>query len=227
MTTCKICSAELKNINGLAKHIYNEHSVGKEEYYNTYVKETSPLCICGKQKKFRHLGEGYRTFCSPQCRSNHIPAVKHWEGKKQPQSMIEKRRNTMIEKYGVANGYLTKHSIAEKYKGFVCRSKYEKSFVDFAEKFGYVLSVPERIKFEYEGRSRYYYPDFYIEDFDLIVEIKSDWTWKQQLDLNIAKMVFTIQQGYDIVFLDEEHGINNEKLWSELDEYLRSFRESC
>jgi hypothetical protein len=140
---------------------------------------------------------------------------------------VDKMKNAMIEKYGVANGYLTKHSIAEKYKGFVCRSKYEKSFVDFAEKFGYVLSVPERIKFEYEGRSRYYYPDFYIEDFDLIVEIKSDWTWKQQLDLNIAKMVFTIQQGYDIVFLDEEHGINNEKLWSELDEYLRSFRESC
>lgn len=223
MAICKICNTELKNINGLAKHIYNQHSISKEEYYNKYVKETSPICICGKKKKFRHLGEGYRTYCSPKCRSNHIEPTKYWEGKKQPQSMIDKRRNSMIEKYGVANGYLTKQSVAEKYKGFVCRSKYEKSFVDFAEKYNYNLTVPEKIPYEFEGRSRYYYPDFYIEDLDLLVEIKSDWTWKQQLDLNIAKMTFTIQQGYDIVFLDEEHGINDEKLWDELNEYLRSF----
>ena len=224
MINCKICNSTFNNINGLSKHLTATHKIDKKFYYDKYIGKVSNICVCGKEKKFRTLGEGYRQFCSPQCRSNNTPTIKYWEGKKQPQYMIDKRRNTMIEKYGVANGFLTKYSIAEKYKGFVCRSNYEKMFVDFCKIYGYKLSVPDRIKYEFEGRSRYYYPDFYLDDLDLIVEIKSDWTWKQQLEMNIAKMVCTIEQGYDIIFIDEEHGINNEKLWSELDEYLRSFK---
>ncbi len=227
MPICALCETEFNNLNGLAKHLTATHKTSKQEYYDTYIAKVSKICVCGKEKKFRSVGEGYRTYCSPQCRSNHTEATKYWEGKKQPQEMINKRRDTMVERYGVANGYLTKHRVAEKYKGFVCRSKYEKLFVDFAEAYGFNLSVPDRIPYEFEGRSRYYYPDFYIEELDLIVEVKSDWTWSQQLDLNIAKMVCTIEQGYDIVFLDEEHGINNPLLWDELNESLRTFERSC
>lgn len=226
MIICKICLKEFNNTNGLAKHITNSHDISKKLYYDTFIAKTNSICICGNEKKFRHLGEGYRTYCSAKCRSKYIEPTAYWKDKIQSQEMIDKRRNTMIERYGVSNGYLTKHSVAEKYKGFVCRSNYEKMFVDFAEKYHYKISVPERIKYEFEGRSRHFYPDFFIEELDLLVEIKSDWTWKQQLDLNIAKMVCTIQQGYDIIFIDEEHGINNENLWDELNEYLCTFKES-
>jgi hypothetical protein len=222
MAICKICNTELKNVNGLAKHIHNQHDIGKEEYYNTYIRETSPVCVCGKQKKFRHLGEGYRKFCSPKCRSNHIEPTKYWQGKKQSRDLIDSGRNTLYEKYGVTNGYLVNHSKAEKYKGFTCRSKYEKMFVDFCEKYGYTLEVPKRIEYIHDGRSRHYYPDFYVKELDLIVEIKSDWTWKQNLDLNISKLTCSLEQHYDIVFIDEEHGLTNEKHWDELNEYLHS-----
>jgi hypothetical protein len=227
MSICAICNTSLKNTNGLAKHIHNQHNIDKESYYNLYVKVVAPVCICGKKKKFRNLGEGYRQYCSPQCRSNHTPVTKYWEGKKQPKSLIDARRQTIQERYGVTNGYLVKHSKAEKYKGFVCRSKYEKMFVDFAERYGYTLSVPSRIEYELDGKSRHYYPDFYLEDFDLIVEVKSNWTWNQHLEMNISKMVYTIQQGYDIIFIDEEHGINDETLWDELNEYICAFERSC
>lgn len=220
MAVCMICNEELKNINGLAKHIRNQHDICKEEYYNMYIGEETPICVCGKKKKFRHLGEGYRKFCSPKCRSNHTEPTKYWEGKKQSKDMIDSRRNTLYEKYGVTNGYLVKHSKAERYKGFVCRSKYEKMFVDFAEKYGYTIEVPERIEYTYEGRSRHYYPDFYILELDLIVEIKSDWTWKQNLDLNIAKLTSALEQQYNIVCIDEEHGLTDETKWEELNEYL-------
>lgn len=193
MATCKICNVELKNTNGLAKHIRNQHNIEKEEYYNTFIKNVSPICICGNQKKFRNLGEGYRTFCSPQCRSKHVVPTKYWEGKKQPDEMIDARRNTLHERYGVTNGYLVKHSKAEKYKGFTCRSKYEKMFVDFCEKYGYTLEVPNSIRYIHEGRPRHYYPDFYIQELDLIVEIKSDWTWNQNLDLNISKLTAALE----------------------------------
>ena len=221
MATCKICSKELKNINGLAKHIHNQHEMNKEDYYNKYINEISQICICGNTKKFRHLGERYRQYCSVKCRSNNIEPTKYWEGKKQPQSLIDARRNTLQDRYGVTNGYLVNHSKAEKYKGFVCRSKYEKLFVDFAEKYGYTLSVPNRIEYTHEGRSRYYHPDFYINELDLIVEIKSDWTWNQNLDLNISKLTCALEQHYDIVFVDEEQGLLNENTWDELNEYLR------
>lgn len=220
MSICMICSTILKNTNGLAKHIHNQHNMCKEEYYNTYIKEESPICVCGNRKRFRHLGEGYRKYCSAKCRSNHIEPTKYWQGKKQPQTMIDARRNTIEEKYGVSNGYLVKHSKAEKYKGFVCRSKYEKMFVDFAEKFGYTLEVPPRIEYTYLGRSRHYYPDFYVVELDLIVEIKSDWTWNRNIDMNIAKITSALEQQHNIVAIDEEHGINDESKWEELNEYL-------
>lgn len=221
MPICKMCNSQFSSINGLAKHISNRHDISKKDYYDKYIQTVSPTCICGTEKKFRNLGEGYRTYCSPKCRSNHTTPTSYWQDKKQPQHMIDKRRSTINQKYGVSNGFLINHSKAERYKGFVCRSKYEKMFVDFAEQYGYTLSVPQKISYEHEGRSRFFYPDFYIEELDLIVEIKSSWTWQRQLDLNISKMVCTINQGYDIVFIDEEHGLTDQKFWSELDEYLR------
>ncbi len=224
MTICAICNTELKNTNGLAKHITNQHSISKEEYYRTYINEVSSICVCGTSKVFRNLGEGYREFCSAQCRSNNLEPTSYWANKSQPQSMIDKRRSTMVDRYGVANGFLTKHAIAEKYKGFVCRSTYEKNFVDFAEQYGYTLTVPPRISYEFDGKSRYFYPDFYIEEFDLIVEIKSTWSWNLHLDMNIAKQVCTIEQGYDIIFLDEENGINDSTRWNDLNEYLLSLK---
>lgn len=224
MKTCEICDKEFNNINGLAKHIHNQHKdISKEEYYKKYINEMSSICVCGATKKFRTLGEGYRQYCSMKCRSAHVDNVTPALGRKQSQETINKRRNTIYERYGVTNGFLTNHSKAEKYKGFTCRSKYEKMFVDFAEQYGYTLSVPHRISYEHEGRSRHFYPDFYINELDLIVEIKSDWTWNQQLDLNISKMVCTIEQGHDIIFIDEEHGLTDITLWDELNEHILSF----
>lgn len=220
MSICKICNVELKNINGLAKHITNQHQITKQEYYDTYISNISSVCVCGNKKVFRGLGEGYRKHCSVKCRSEHIKPNIYWQGKKQPQEMVDLRRNTLLKKYGVSNGFLVNHPKAERYKGFLCRSNYEKMFVDFAEEYNYTLSVPERITFTHENKTRYFYPDFYIKELDLIVEVKSNWTWLQQLDLNLSKMVCTIEQGYDIVFIDEEHGLMNPLLWNELNEYL-------
>ena len=220
MAICKICEREFNSINGLSKHLYNQHKIEKEDYYNKHIGIMSSICKCGNKKIFRNLGEGYREYCSIKCRSNYLQPNSPWKGKKQPKEMIEKRRNTIFERYGVSNGYLTNTSKTEKYKGFVCRSKYEKMFVDFAEEYNYTLSIPERIQYEFQGTERYFYPDFNIDELDLIVEIKSDWTWNLQLDMNIAKILSAIQQGYDIIFIDEEHGLTNKETWSELNEYL-------
>jgi hypothetical protein len=224
MAICAICKTELKNTNGLAKHIHNQHTISKKEYYDTYIKTVNPICECGKEKKFRTLGEGYRTFCSTKCRSKNKEVKEKIRrattGVKQSQKSVDKRRSTMLERHGVACGFLNGNIKGEHYKGFFCRSSYEKIFIDFAEKYGYTLSIPKRIEYEHEGRSRWFFPDFFVEELDLIVEVKSEWTWNQQLDLNISKLVCTVEQGYDIVFIDEEHGLLDN--WEALNEYLRS-----
>lgn len=221
MTSCQICHKMFGNINGLGKHIHANHQIERKQYYDLYVGIVSSTCICGSEKKFRNIAQGYREFCSPKCRSKHIVHKTPWLGKKQPQEMIDKRRKTQIEKYGVACGFLVGHSRAVRYKNLICRSNYEKTFLDFAEKFNYTVEVPQKIQYVHEGRNRYYFPDFYLKELDLIVEVKSDWTWRQQIDLNISKLTSALDLGYRIVVIDEEDGLLDHEKWEELNEYLR------
>ena len=117
MIVCCICNSTFKNFNSLGKHLYYSHNkIEKEEYYTQYINEVSNICVCGSIKKFRNLGEGYRLYCSPKCRSENVEHAKPWLGKKQTQEHIHKRiqntnqkdkeivrKNTMIFRYGFDN----------------------------------------------------------------------------------------------------------------------------
>ena len=219
MIMCKICNKEFRNVNGLAKHLTNQHKdFSKEQYYNQFIGESSQTCECGKPKKFRNLGIGYLTFCSTKCRSRFVEPTKYWLGRKQPQTVIEKRQNTIEKRYGVNNGFLTEKSKCITYKGFVTRSSYERAFVDYAESRMFELEVPQKIRYVHDGRNRWYYPDFFIKSINLIIEIKSRWTYAQNLEINLAKEKFTKIAGYDIIFIDESCGLLNN--WEKLDEYF-------
>ena len=58
---------------------------------------------------------------------------------------------------------------------------------------------PKGIKYHHaDGTEHYYFPDFYIPKWNLIVEIKSDWT--EQLDKNVyLKENETIKQGFNYI----------------------------
>lgn len=102
----------------------------------------------------------------------------------------------------------------------LCRSNYEKKFVDFAEKFNYTLMIPQKISYEHEGRSRFYYPDFYLKELNLIVEVKSSWTFEQHMELNISKITSALDKGYRIIIIDEEDGLLDPEKWEDLNEHL-------
>jgi len=134
MVKCSICQKTFKNNNGLGKHIHNNHEINRQDYYDTHISEISKFCkCCGKEKTFRGLGEGYRIYCSVKCRSKDTEPSKYWEGKKQSKDTIKKRiqntdqlskehkrKQTMIEKYGVDNPSMipeVKETISKKTKG--------------------------------------------------------------------------------------------------------------
>jgi hypothetical protein len=52
-----------------------------------------------------------------------------------------------------------------------------------------------------EGNEHHYYPDFYIEEFNMICEIKSDYYYKLDESRNICKKIYTEKSGYNFIFI--------------------------
>jgi hypothetical protein len=62
--------------------------------------------------------------------------------------------------------------------------------LDFLNKYYDKLKIKrgETIMYEFNGELKAYHPDFYIEDYGLLVEIKSDYIWNKHLEENLAKV---------------------------------------
>jgi hypothetical protein len=280
-------------------------------YYDKFIALVSPVCECGNEKKFRGLGEGYRTFCSVKCMNSNSDIRKQRSfnakyqivrgttiGRKQSQETIRKRientdqskkektrKKTMLEKYGVDNpsqleevkaivsqkGTGRKHpprrpehikkiveskkrngtlshsnstrakisrSLNEYYqngddqsitttsipsngrghktgfhKGILYRSSYELLFIIFCEKNNIRIESCEtkerRVRYEYEGKKRWYYPDFYLPDLDACVEIKPS---SMMNELFYVKKKYAEQVYNNFVVLTERELSNEEYL---------------
>jgi len=55
--------------------------------------------------------------------------------------------------------------------------------------------------YEFEGKTRRYYPDIYIISENKIIEVKSKYTYESDLDNNIAKMNATVLNGMSFEFM--------------------------
>lgn len=53
------------------------------------------------------------------------------------------------------------------------------------------------IKYEFENKQKYHYPDFYIPSKNLIIEIKSTYTYKTDFTKNIEKKKAAIKAGFN------------------------------
>jgi hypothetical protein len=56
------------------------------------------------------------------------------------------------------------------------------------------------IKYEFEGKSHIYHPDILITSNNLIIEVKSRYTYENEEEINIVKMNATISNGYKFEF---------------------------
>jgi len=59
--------------------------------------------------------------------------------------------------------------------------------------------MPE-IKYFLNNKEKRYYPDILIKSENLIIEVKSDYTYKKDLIKNILKALATRKLGYDFEF---------------------------
>ena len=76
------------------------------------------------------------------------------------------------------------------------------------------------ITYTFNNKTKRYFPDIYIPDKNLIIEVKSEWIYNKQLELNRAKEKYTKEYGYTYeVWIFDRKGNRNIKS----DDYL-SFR---
>lgn len=63
------------------------------------------------------------------------------------------------------------------------------------------MEKPKFIKYVFNGKNKKYFPDFYLKHKNLIIEIKSTYTYNLHLELNQAKHNSCIEQGYNHEFI--------------------------
>jgi len=81
------------------------------------------------------------------------------------------------------------------------RGTYEKDFLDFCNDTNIKIQKGKRFEYFIDDKKHYYFSDFYHEKFNLIIEIKSGWTYNNNLEINLIKEKAAINNGYNYLFI--------------------------
>ena len=135
-------------------------------------------------------------------------------GRKNPfqiEKIKEKIKKTNIIKYGVENpqqcdlihektvrsGYLYGMHIS----GLTYQGTYEKDFLDTCYNRKIIVKKPDSITYEFDSKLKKYFPDFYYTSLNLIIEIKSSYTYRIDEEINLQKKKAAEQQGFKFIFI--------------------------
>ena len=88
------------------------------------------------------------------------------------------------------------HEIGVKYQG-----SYENDFLDLCKSLELKVTRGKTIKFIHNNKEKVYFSDYYLEDYNLIVEVKSWYTYELHKELNLVKQSSVLEQGYNFLFI--------------------------
>jgi hypothetical protein len=139
----------------------------------------------------------------------------------------QKIKNTLIEKYGVDNPMKFLAFFEKAQKSSIKKLKYDKSityqgsyeldFINYCISKNIKIENGPVIDYIHYNLNRKYYSDFYLPDYNLIIEIKSSWTFKRDYDENISKEIYSKSSGFNFIFIiDKDYSILNSCLSSEI-----------
>jgi hypothetical protein len=129
----------------------------------------------------------------------------------------EKNKSTCMERYGVEHprqdinifNRIEKTTLAiKKFKdtNIYYQGSYELDFLNrYYSLYSNITRGPS-IKYEYDGKNKLYFSDFYFSDFNLVIECKSNYFLTKHLDLIKAKELATINSGFNyLMILDKNY----------------------
>jgi len=96
----------------------------------------------------------------------------------------------------------------KKYKNLYYKSSYELDFIKFCEEKNIPIENAPTIKYLDNGIKKVYFPDFYLPENNLIIEIKSKYTYDKEKDLNELKKYFCIKNNYNFIFIIDKNYVS-------------------
>lgn len=199
MYKCKYCDKECKNKNSLAQHEIrckkNPNKINCDKSTNNLIKYNEKLkeglvikSNTNQYTKAKNLG-----LPKPMISTNTRKKLSSvWLGRKHSEESKQKTSMTMQrvvkehpESYSAQNvgGRVKK----VEYNGLLLDSTWEVIVAEYLDKHNIIWERPV-IGFDYiyEDKSRTYYPDFYLPQYDVYIEVKG---YKRQRDLIKWKVV--------------------------------------
>ena len=67
------------------------------------------------------------------------------------------------------------------------------------------ISKVKTIKYKLDGVDRCYHPDFFINELNLIIEIKSSYYYNLYLEKNLVKEKYTLESGFNFIFIIDKN----------------------
>jgi hypothetical protein len=89
--------------------------------------------------------------------------------------------------------------------GIHYQGSYELDFLEYCTSNDIKISNGPSINYIFKGKKRKYYPDFIIENNNLVVEIKSTYTLNYDMECNIAKQNAVKLAGYNFIFVVDKN----------------------
>lgn len=128
------------------------------------------------------------------------------------QSIKEKKEQTLFKKYGVTNPSQSEILFEKSQKSgkkikfhdktnLYYRGTYELHFLNFCIENNIRVEKGSTISFNYKNKVKFYHSDFYLPEFNLICEIKSNYYYNKYLELNLKKEFETKNQGFNFLFI--------------------------
>lgn len=124
---------------------------------------------------------------------------------------LEKQKQTSLERFGVENAsqcaeifskqQKSRYEIFEfKNTGLFYQGTFELDFLNnYYDRFE--IKKGPIIEYEFENSNKQYFSDFYLPKFNLIIEIKSTYTFHLAKEKNIEKQKKSISLGYGHIFI--------------------------
>lgn len=196
-----------------------------QAHFNYRNNKTHGSCIiCGKETPFNEKNERYDRLHEGKCKEEYREQFKKRMKKKYG-------KTTLLDDPDVQKEMLSKRRISGKYvwkKGKETTQyvgSYEKHFLQYLDRMGYQgkdITSPATIviPYKFNGKGRFYIPDFYIQDLDLLVEIKGT-------NNHYQKREEAVERAKDIAAKNSEHNYIKivNKNYSEFNRYIDQIKE--
>jgi hypothetical protein len=128
-----------------------------------------------------------------------------------------KKEETCLKNYGVKspmqNPVIFKKQLLASYKivyyneELFSQGSYELDFLNYCQENNIIdlISNGPSLEYELNGKKHVYHADFYIEKYNLIIEVKSTYTYNYHLDKNLAKEKYSKLNGYNFLFIIDKN----------------------